>query len=129
MHNALPPPLTLKPLFPSTHPLPRRLLRPHPPRALVRRPLQDLTDTTPDQLGRLRRVDRRPQALVPVIIDHRARLGVVRRQPLFQRFRVVVRTLDERFAGLIVRHGFFGGVDWGEGMGRKKGDWGRKRGG
>lgn len=72
---------------------------------------EDGRDTGPDELGRLGSIDGGPDTRLFVIVDNGTRLRVVRAQPLFEGLGVVVRSLNEGLASLVVGHGLLGRVD------------------
>ncbi len=67
----------------------------------------------PDELGALGGVDGGPDARLLVVVDDRARLGVVRRETLLERLGVVVRSLNQRLARHVVGHALLRRVDFG----------------
>lgn len=72
---------------------------------------EDGGDRAPDKLWALGGVDRGPDTGLPVVVDDGASLLVVRGQSLSERFGVVVGSLDEGLASLVVGHVLLGRVD------------------
>ena len=64
-----------------------------------------LLEVTPDNARRLGGVDPNPKPLLLVILDNRSGLRVVSGQTLPECVDVVIGSLDQRFAGGIIRHG------------------------
>lgn len=74
--------------------------------------LEDSTDTSPNELWRLSGIDRLPDSSLFVVVDNGPGLSVISAQPLFEGLGVVVRSLNEGFSSLVIRHCLLWGVDW-----------------
>lgn len=82
------------------------------PRLVLCLLLEDLLQVIPHDGRRLCGVETVPQALLAVVLYDGSSLLVVRRQALGERVDVVVRTLDEGFAGDVVREGLLRRAVW-----------------
>jgi len=80
------------------------------PRALAAR-LQNIQDALPHLPRFLAGIDSLPNARLAVVVRHGRSLVVVSFEALLQRIFVVVRSLDERLAGNVIRHFLLWGVE------------------
>ena len=69
---------------------------------------KNFIDRIPDNLGSLRRINGRPNALFLVVLDHGAGLLVEGGEALSKRLGIVVGSLDKGLAGHVVSHRLLG---------------------
>lgn len=72
---------------------------------------EDLGDGTPNEFWALSSVDRGPDSSLLVVLDDRGSLVVVGSKTFLKSSSVVVRSLDEGLASLVIGHGLLWWVD------------------